>query len=37
MDFANIKEAADFKQEASTEEPTCLIFGEGFAMDIPGE
>lgn len=37
MDFANIKEAADLKQEASIEEPTSLVFQEGFAMDIPGE
>lgn len=37
MDFADIKEAADFKQEASTEEPASLIFKEGFAVYIPGE
>lgn len=37
MDFANIKEAADPKQEASTEELTSLVFQVGFAMDIASE
>jgi len=37
MDFANIKEAAGLKQEASIEEPTSLMFREGFATDISGE
>lgn len=37
MDFANIKESAEFKQKAGTEEPASLVFQEGFAVDIPGK
>ncbi|KAJ7405484.1 hypothetical protein WISP_139277 [Willisornis vidua] len=35
MDFVDIKDEADFKQEASIEDPASLIFQEGFSMDIP--
>lgn len=35
--FADIKKAAELKQEANTEETTSLLFQEGFAIDIPGE